>query len=161
MRPSEDSLLSIFCGFNKGDSRNMHLMDTFQTNAYNYYFAFSARFATQVGLWVSHRSQSRSERFPHWLKQKGEAADYTNFREGCRGSGLEADRKSRTVFKRYTLQWLTFLNINYEIHGKNDFVEILKNLDKYKSENFLVGSSKWLCRKLERDEQYCEIILTF
>jgi len=27
-------------------------------------------------------------------------------------------------------------------NGKNDFAEIFKNLDKYKSKNFLVGSSK-------------------
>lgn len=50
----EDSLPSIFCGFNKGDSRNMHLMDTVQAvqaiHAYSYLFAFfQARFTTRVG----------------------------------------------------------------------------------------------------------------
>lgn len=80
----------IFCGFNKGVSRNMHLMDTIQADGYNYYPAFSARFATRVSLRVSLRSQSRGERFPRWLKQKGETAGCTNSRGGCRGSGLEA-----------------------------------------------------------------------
>jgi len=34
------------------------------------------------------------------------------------------------------------------------FAEIFQNLARYKSENNFIRLSKWLCRKLEHDEQY-------
>jgi len=34
------------------------------------------------------------------------------------------------------------------VHGRNNFAEVSKNLDRHRYENNFVGSSKQLCRKL-------------
>jgi len=38
------------------------------------------------------------------------------------------------------------------LNGKNDFVEVSKNVARCRSGSNFVGSSKWLCRKLKHDE---------
>ena len=40
-----------------------------------------------------------------------------------------------------------------ELHGKNDFTKMLKNLNRYRSENHFIRSSKLLWRKFKYDER--------
>jgi len=35
------------------------------------------------------------------------------------------------------------------MHGENDFIDIFKNLDRYKSENNFIRLLKYACRTLE------------
>jgi len=61
----------------------------------------------------------------------------------------------------YQLAKYAFIDIIYCAHGKNDFIEICKNLPRYRSENNFVGLSKYVeCLNIDKIAKSFNILAT-